>query len=369
MNKYNWQQKDWREFKYDLSSVEENLFRFAEKTGHVTGVLFALPESTQMEAIIENMVWEAVKTSEIEGEYLNRKDVMSSIKNNLALNNKIEPIKDKLAKGIGELMIDVRNTFKDSLSIKKLFDWHTMLMGENTQILTGALRMHDEPIQVISRAMGKEKIHFEAPPSKNVAEEMDYFIDWFNKTAPGGCSEIKKAPVRSAIAHLYFESIHPFEDGNGRIGRALSEKALSQGLGRPVLLSISLTIEKNKKKYYDALEIAQRSNEVSLWINYFVNTILEAQINAEVQIKFLLKKTKFFDKFNNQLNHRQIKVIKRIFEEEPQGFEGGINTSKYISLTKVSKATATRDLQDLLERGAIALFDGGGRSTRYYINL
>ena len=368
MVRYNWQQKDWPNFTYSLPAVEDDLFLFAEKTGHITGVLKALPEETQMEAIIDIMVAEAIKTSEIEGEYLSRKDVMSSIRNNLGLNKKPDQVKDKKAKGIGELMIDVRNTFKEILTKEKLFSWHTMLLGGSGDITVGAWRSHEEPMQVISGAMGKQKVHYEAPPSARVPEEMEQFIAWFNETGPGGKNEIKKASIRSAIAHLYFETIHPFEDGNGRIGRAIAEKALSQGIGRPVLLSLSRTIEKNKKAYYDALEKAQGSNEISSWVLYFVKTTLDAQIEAEEQIDFTLKKTKFFDRFKDQLNDRQLTVIKRMLEEGPKGFEGGMNAGKYVSITKTSKATATRDLQDLMEKNAFIVI-GAGRSTRYQVNL
>ena len=199
---------------------------------------------------------------------------------------------------------------------------------------------------------------------------MKKFIKWFNDTGPGGTHEIKKAPVRSAIAHLYFESIHPFEDGNGRIGRAIAEKALSQGIGRPVFMSLSKTIEANKNEYYNALEKAQRSNEITEWISYFVKTIIAAQTEAEEQIEFILKKAKFFDRFKDRLSERQVKVIRRMLEEGPQGFKGGMNASKYVSITNASKPTATRDLQSLLELGVfILLGESGGRSTRYQLNF
>jgi len=136
-------------------------------------------------------------------------------------------------------------------------------------------------MQIISGAMGKQKIHFEAPPSAIIPKEMNQFIAWFNETAPGGKKETNKAPIRSGIAHLYFETIHPFEDGNGRIGRAIAEKALSQGIGRPIMLSLSRTIETNKKDYYNTLEKAQRSNGITSWINYFVKTVVNAQTQAK----------------------------------------------------------------------------------------
>lgn len=366
--RYNWQQKDWTEFQYDLSEVEDLLFEFTQRVGRVSGLLEGLPEDMQTEAIIDLMVSEAIKTSEIEGEYLSRKDVMSSIRNNLGLGHPKEQVNDKRAEGAAELMMNVRNHFSDALDKKTLFAWHKMLMRGSTQIVSGKWRTHTEPMQVISGAMGREKIHFEAPPSSRVPKEMDGFIEWFNKTAPGEKEEIKKPIVRSAIAHLYFESIHPFEDGNGRIGRAISEKALSQSIKRPVLLSLSKAIESNKKVYYQALEKAQSSIDITPWIKYFVETTLEAQIQAEGLIEFTLKKAKFFDQYKDQLSERQLKVVRRMLEEGLQGFEGGMTAKKYEGITKVSKATATRDLQELSEMGVFVLF-GGGRSTRYELNL
>lgn len=154
---------------------------------------------------------------------------------------------------------------------------------------------------------------------------MKTFIAWFNTTQPGGSKEIRTAPVRAAIAHLYFESIHPFEDGNGRIGRAIAEKALSQTIGRPVMLSLSRTIDANKKTYYDSLKNAQRSNEINGWVEYFVRVCLNAQSEAEEQINFTLKKTKFFDRYKGEFNEREQTVIKRMLDEGPQGFKGGMN--------------------------------------------
>jgi len=364
---YNWQQKDWPNFTYNLQEVEDLLFVFAEETGHVTGLLKIMPEDMQLEAIINMMVAEAIKTSEIEGEYLSREDVVSSIRNNLGINVNPAKVKDKKAQGAGELMVEVRNTFAAALTKEVLFAWHEMLMSQSSRIHIGVWRSHSEPMHVVSGAIGKEKIHFEAPPSASVPYEMQQFIQWFNDTAPGGVAAIKKAPVRSAIAHLYFESIHPFEDGNGRIGRAIAEKALSQTLGRPVLLSLSQTIEADKKSYYTALENGQGNNQITSWIKYFVNTILAAQLQAKELIAFTLKKAKFVDHFKEELNDRQLKVTKRMLAE-PGGFKGGINANKYKSITKTSKATATRDLQLMVNLGLVEVV-GGGRSTHYHLKM
>lgn len=365
---YNWQQQDWPEFAYDLREIEEMLLAFASETGYIDGVLQALPDHTQTETLIGIMVAEAIKTSEIEGEYLSRQDVISSIRNNLGLNTVPVPVADKKAQGAGLLMVQVQKTFADKLTEETLFDWHRTLLSENRRVQTGTWRTHEAPMQVISGPVGREKIHFEAPPSQLVAEEMTRFIQWFNDTAPGGKKEINKAPVRSAIAHLFFETIHPFEDGNGRIGRALAEKALAQTIGRPTMLSLSRTIEMHKRDYYHALEQAQRSNEITAWLRYFVKTLLVAQTDARKLIDFTLKKSKFFDSFKGMLNERQLKIVRKMLDTGPDGFEGGMTAKKYVSIAKTSKATATRDLQELAELG-IFLPEGGGRSVHYLLNI
>jgi len=223
-------------------------------------------------------------------------------------------------------------------------------------------------MQIVSGSIGKEKIHFQAPPSQQVSEEMRQFISWFNATAPDESKTISSAPVRAAIAHLYFESIHPFEDGNGRIGRAIAEKTLSQTLGRPVMMSLSRTIEADRKNYYAALEQAQTSNEITAWISYFVEVALKAQRESRQLIDFTLQKTRFFDRHKTQLNERQTRVIQKMLEAGQGGFEGGMSAKKYMSITKTSKATATRDLQMLSELGVFKA-EGGGRSVRYGLVL
>lgn len=365
---YNWQKKDWPNFHYDLSKIQPVLISIAEKSGFIQGKMAHLDKSLQTEAMIHLMVEEAVKTSEIEGEYLSRPDVRSSIQNKLGLSK--TRIHDKRVTGVVELMFNVRNTFKQTLTKTKLLDWHLMLMAgslhQNLQV--GSFRTHVEPMQIVSGREGKWVVHFEAPPAKIVPQEMARFIRWFNATAPGKSNTIAFAPVRAAVAHLYFESIHPFEDGNGRIGRAIAEKALSQGFGYPVILSLSQVIEADKKSYYSALHLASKSNEITPWIHYFVNVVLEAENKVENQIKFILKKSKFFDQFKNAVNERQLKVLERMIREGDQGFEGGISAKKYMVMTGASKATATRDLQNLFELGALKP-TGSGRNVRYELNL
>ncbi|MFM7193896.1 MAG: Fic family protein, partial [Bacteroidota bacterium] len=283
------------------------------------------------------------------------------------LNSKKEIIRDKKAQGAGHLMVEVYKLVHAPLTEAVLFNWHTILMRHHRNINAGTWRKHQAPMQVVSGAIGREKIHFEAPPSSIVKQEMKQFIRWFNDTAPGGKSEIKSAPVRSAIAHLYFESIHPFEDGNGRIGRAIAEKAFSQSIGQPIPISISQAIEAGKRAYYTSLEQAQRSNEITAWIGYFASVINTAQATARNTVAFIIKKATFFDRFNARMNARQSKAIRKMMDQ-PAGFDEGMTAAKYISITRTSKATATRDLQHLAALGALVATNGG-RSTRYQLNL
>ena len=340
MSEYNWQQPDWTIFRYELSGLERDLSRFAEGTGRLDGLTTAMPGDLRMDTVISLMVEEAVKTSEIEGVSFTRADVQSSVRKNLGLtHNPNLLINRPAAAGIGELMATVHQTFSNPLSEDMLFEWHRMVMDGSRGLRVGAWRIHPE--------------------------EMRRFIAWFN-----GDSMSLVAPVRAAIAHLWFESIHPFEDGNGRVGRALVEKSLSQSAGRPVILSLSEAIEAKKSTYYGALMSAQRTNDITQWIRYVLDTLLDAQIRAESLILFTLRKVAFYDRYRTELNERQLKVVARMLDEGPRGFEGGMNARKYMGLTKASKATATRDMNQLLERGVFErLGVAGGRSTAYGLRL
>lgn len=365
---YNWEQKDWRQFQYDETVFAESALIFMSLAGQSLGYLNSLSGNEQAESIISVLVNEAIKTSSIEGEFISRVDVISSIRKNLGYATPGYHIKDKRSEGIATLLVKAREDFASDLSDELLFEWHQLLMVGNKTINAGQYRSHAEPMQIISGLIGKEEIHFEAPPSAQVPVEMQTFFEWFNATKPDGPSPITNLLIRTAIAHLYFETIHPFEDGNGRIGRVIAEKAIAQGLKRPILMSPSSVIEADKKAYYDALKKAQSSNNITDWILYFSDTIIKAQRNFIETIDFLLKKTNFFDRNQSQLNDAQAKVLNRMLEEGEDNFKGGINARKYQSISQVSKATATRHLQDLVEKG-ILIAQKGGRSTQYQVNL
>lgn len=365
---YNWQQSDWPEFRFETSALEDGLLEFAGYAGRVSGLLEGLPEALGSEAVIDLMISEAITSSGIEGEVLREGEVRSSIRNHLGLNRPSEFVRDHRAEGMGELMVAARRDWLAPLSAGMLFDWHAMLLKGERRLRVGTWRTGGDPMQVVSGRVDRPTVHFEAPPAARVPAEMEAFLSWFKMTALGESEAIVHAPVRAGIAHLYFESIHPFEDGNGRIGRAIAEKALAQGLGAPVLLSLSQTIEANRVDYYDALNDAQKSMQITPWLGWFVDQVVQAQTDAEARISFVLRKSKFFERFREELNERQHKVIRRMLEAGPVGFEGGMSARKYVALTKTSKATATRDLQHLADIKALRSL-GAGRSTRYELNL
>lgn len=231
----------------------------------------------------------------------------------------------------------------------------------------GSYRTHEEPMQVVSGKLHEPKVHFEAPPSQQVRGEMDRFLEWFASTGPQGSSPLP-ALTRSGIAHLYFESIHPFEDGNGRLGRAVAELALAQGLGRPYLTALSTTILKERQAYYAMLELSNKANEITEWLAWIAGITLEAQDRTQSQLEFVLVKAKLYRRLEGQLNPRQAKVLERMFREGVDGFRGGLSAGNYMSISPTSPATAGRDLAALVEMGAL-IAEGERKSRRYYLAI
>jgi Fic family protein len=266
------------------------------------------------------------------------------------------------------MMVDVYDTWSAPLNDETLFRWHGMLMTGNHHIGTvGAYRTHEDAMQIVSGRLDNPTIHYEAPPSRQVPAEMAAYTEWFNKTAPLGELPLP-ALTRAGIGHLYFESIHPFEDGNGRLGRALAEKSLAQNIGQPSLIALAYTIENGRKAYYDQLERHQRRLDITEWLVYFAGTILDAQQTTLMRVAFYISKAHFYDRFRGQFNDRQEKAIARMFREGPGGFKGGLSADNYISITRTSRATATRDLHDLVEKDALTR-TGERRHARYALNL
>lgn len=363
LKRWNWQQSDWPKFRFDagrLAALEE---RFLREAGFYSGTFQHLEKEGRDSVAVEMMSEEAMKTSEIEGEILDRESVQSSIRRQFGLSTdprKIPPAEE----GISRLMVELHQEFDATVDESRLLHWHGILMsGRSDLSWIGSYRVGGDPMQVVSGAIYDPKVHFEAPPSSSVPGEMCRFLDWYSSTVPGGSNRL---PIltRAGICHLYFVSIHPFEDGNGRIGRALAEKSIAEGLGHPVLIALSASIHRARKTYYDTLEHSNKSNEITDWLVYFGETILRAQAESQSWVDFLIKKTRLLDRLRGLLNERQEKAVLRMAREGPSGFKGGLSAENYLAITGTSRATATRDLQDLVEKGAL-VSSGRLKGTRY----
>lgn len=362
---WNWEQLNWPDFAYDATALEGLERQFLLCSGEVAGAFRHVDVGDKDMLRIELIGEEAVKTSEIEGEILNRDSVQSSLRHQFGLGPDQPGIR-AAERGIAKMMVDLYQGFAEPLDDRTMFDWHSMLLSSDRSIsVIGGYRTHADPMQVVSGALHKRNVHFEAPPSDAVPNEMRRFIDWFNMTAPNQTTSLQ-ALTRAGLAHLYFVCIHPFEDGNGRIGRAIAEKSLAQNLDHPSLIALAYTIERKRKDYYAALERNNKGLEVTDWLEYFAQTVLDAQANTINRIDFYVAKAKFYEKLRGMFNERQDKVIARMFREGLDGFEGGLSAENYISITGTSRATATRDLHDLVEKGALTK-TGELRHTRYFL--
>lgn len=364
---WNWQLEDWPNFVFESSRIKEFEEQFLQDAGYLKGLLAHIPAEELDEIKVNTLSEEAFKTSEIEGEHLDRDSLQSSIRRNFGL--AVNKAKFKRAEqGIADMMTGIYETYSKPLSQEMLFEWHQKLMVEDRHITDiGRYRTHEDAMQVVSGALHKPKVHYEAPPSKQVPSEMDQFINWFNTTSPDGATPLP-ALARAGIAHFYFECVHPFEDGNGRIGRALILKALCQNVRQPLLLALSYTIQKNKKAYYEALQKNNQTLEITSWQTYFVQVILDALAYSRKLANFIVEKAKFYRRVEHMLNERQKIAIDRVLRDGPDSFPLGLNAEKYIRMTGTSRATATRDLQDLVEKG-IASRSGERKSTRYQLTI
>lgn len=360
---WNWELSDWPKFRYDPSNIIQMEKKFLLGVGGASAYLKTIEAEEYNRFIVEILSSEGLESSKIEGEILDRESLQSSIKQQFGLQNVVKRGADKETR-MARILCDVYESFDKPLTHEMLWLWHaTLFKGLFNIEDCGKYRTHAEPMQIVSNRLGSERVFFEAPPSAKVFDEMTDFIDWFNSTNGSG-----SILGRAAIAHVYFESIHPFEDGNGRIGRILVEKILSQGVGRPVLIAISKKLEKRKKGYYAELEKCNRKLDVQDWVEFFSSVVLEAHEESMDLLYFLIKKAKMLNALTEQINPRQMKVLLRMFAEGLNGFKGGLSAENYIAITKTTRATATRDLTDLVKKGALVKM-GELRHTRYRLNL
>ena len=364
---WNWQQPDWPRFSWQADRLARAERQFLLAAGAIHGAISHLDGESRDRLTVQAMSEEAVTTSEIEGEVLDRDSVQSSIRRALGLSadaGRASPAEQ----GIAEMMVDLYRRSQEALDEATLCSWHRMLMSGRRDLRDiGRYRTHADPMQVVSGKIYDQNVHFEAPPSTCMGAEMAEFLEWFNRTAPSG-SEPLPAITRAGTAHLYFECIHPFEDGNGRIGRTISEKALAQGLGRPTLTALAATILVRRRSYYETLEASNKRNEISEWLAWFAGIALEAQQRTQAQVEFLIDKTRLLDRLRGQLNKRQTTVLLRVLREGPEGFTGGLSAGNYVSIARTSPATATRDLADLVGKGALRR-TGERRHARYHLTI
>lgn len=361
--KWNWQRSDWPNFSWDVNRLRKAEAQFLIGSGSFAGTLRHLGTEDQEQLTVEAISSEALTTSEIEGEILDRASVQSSIRRQFGLvtdHRRVKPAEQ----GIAEMMVSLYRSFADPLTDEMLFGWHRMVTNGRRDLANiGSYRTGAEPMQVVSGSLGSPNVHFEAPPSPRVPGEMARFVEWFNRTGPDGRDALP-ALTRAGIAHIWFESIHPFEDGNGRIGRAISDKALAQSAGQPTLTALAATILIRRKAYYAALEAANKDIDLTPWLCWFAGIAIEAQRRTTAQVEFLLDKTRFLDRLRDSLNARQEKAILRMLREGPEGFQGGLSAGNYMTITGASPATATRDLADLVDKAAL-LRTGERRHARY----
>lgn len=358
---WNWHQKHWPNFTYDAGQLEPLEREFARLLGTVTGAMKHLEEQEKDQIVVQLLSTEGVKTAEIEGELLNRDSVQSSIRRKLGLSTVKWNVQPAEA-GMAEMMVTVYQGYESPLTKRELDGWNAALVQGRTDLeRVGAYRIHEDPMQIVSGGIGSETVHFEAPPSKDVPQHMKEFIHWFNNSLKG-----LPPLTRAGIAHLYSVSIHPYEDGNGRMARALAEKALSQSIGAPALSGISRQIAVKKSTYYDALARNNQNLEITDWLLYFGKTLIAAKQYVLGSVERVLQKAAIYSKFAKELNERQQKAIDRLFEAVPEGFIGGLSAGKYITLTKAKRATATRDLQKLVNLGILRK-TGERRHARYWL--
>ena len=363
MKTYIHERPAWPELTWDSDALAGRLAAVRHKQGRHLGKMEALGFEFRTEASLSVLTEEVVKSSAIEGEHLNPGEVRSSIARKLGLDVAGLPRRGREVEGAGEIMLDATRNFDQPLTAERLFGWHAALFptGRSSMrpITVGAWRTDETgPMQVVSGPIGKEKVHFQAPEAPRLDEEMTRFLAWFESPPP------IDPVLKAAVTHFWFVTIHPFDDGNGRIGRAIADMALSQADGtKDRYYSMSSGIEAQRKAYYLQLESAQRGSlDITAWLAWFLDCLDRTIDDAVRSLGSVLDKARLWQKFNQQpLNERQRRVINRMLDD----FEGNVTTSRYARLAKCSTDTALRDIKELLDRGLVAKNPGGGRSTSY----
>ena len=357
-----WQYQQWPHFCWSNDSLINLLAEVHEHQGRLLGKMSTMGFETQAASSLESMTEDVLRSAEIEGMILNVANVRSSVARHLGLETAGLPQPDHYTEGVVQVLMDAVSNHDDMLTEDRLFNWHAALFPTGRSgmipITVGGYRTGAEPMQVVSGAMGKEQVHYEAPASENVQAEMDKFLEWLN--VDNGLDSLLKA----GVAHQWFVNIHPFDDGNGRLARTITDMLLARADGtKQRFYSMSAAILRNKNNYYDTLEYTGKHGlNITTWLIWFLQTLKDAINTANEKTDRIVQKSLFWQRQKEVvLNERQIKVINRLWD----GFEGKLSTGKWAKMNHTSQATALRDIQDLVEKGILRKTDEAGRSTNY----
>ena len=361
--RYIWQLSDWPNLTYDAASLAAPLAQVHRAQGQLMGRMAELGMAQREQATLQVLTQEVIKTSEIEGERLNLDAVRSSIASRLGLDIGALAPSDRHVDGVVDVVLDATRNFARPLTAERLFGWHAALFptgySGRVRITVAAWRTDASgPMEVVSGAVGREKVHFTAPPAATLPTQTEAFLKWF-EAAPVG-----DALIKAGLAHLWLVTLHPFDDGNGRISRAVGDMALARAEGaQQRFYSFSAQIQRERKDYYDQLEASQKGPlDVTPWLNWFLGCLLRAVQGADGLLMGVLDKAQFWQRWaGTPMNARQTLVLNRVLD----GFEGKLTNAKWAALGKCSADTALRDINDLLARGVLRKLEGGGRSTGY----
>jgi Fic family protein len=364
--KYIWQASDWPSWHYDLAALAGSMAEVSRAQGLLMGRLADVGMALRDQASLAALTEDVVKTSEIEGEIVSVDSVRSSIARRLGVDiGALTPV-DRHVEGVVEMVLDATVNCLAPVTQERLFGWHAALFPTGysglAKINVGAWRDDASgPMQVVSGPIGRQRVHFEAPPAANLTVETGRFLDWIN----GDSNE--PVLIKAALAHLWFVTLHPFDDGNGRIARAIGDLLLARADGSPQrFYSLSAQIQRERKAYYEILERTQKGNmDVTEWLAWFLDTLHQAVNQAQLTLDTVLIKTCFWQRWaTTPLNERQVKLLNRLLD----GYDGKLTSSKWAAIAKCSPDTALRDITDLLTRGVLRKADAGGRSTSYVLN-
>ena len=364
---YIWERADWPRFAWDRDRIMARLAAVRHGQGRLLGRMEGIGFRLKGEAVLHTLTQDVVKSSEIEGERLDAHQVRSSIARRLGMDVAGLVAADRHVEGVVEMMLDATQHFDRSLTAKRLFAWHAFLFPTGhsgmARIRSGAWRDDSRgPMRVVSGPIGRERVHYEAPPADRVPAEMKAFLKWFS--APHDQDLV----LKSTLAHFWFVTIHPFEDGNGRIARAIADLALARSESSPQrFYSMSSQIRLERSAYYTVLERCQKGAlDITLWLEWYLDCLDRALAGSDAALSGVMRKARFWEKFARAgLNERQVKLLNRMLD----GFEGKMTSSKWAKLAKCSQDTAHRDIQDLIKRGALKQNPAGGRSTSYDLKL